>query len=399
VTLAGEPKTAASAAATRPGTSPEASPATTATEAAAPEAAASGEASPRRLRHTPELDGIRGLALAVVFVHHLGIVMWLGKPSWFVPGGQVGLDLFFALSGFLITALLLGERERTGSIRAGHFLWRRFLRLTPAVVVFLAGLVAANMVTGRYPDEWMLRTAAWVLPFATNLGLENVVAETGHTWSLSVEAHFYLAWGLVTALVAAKARRPYPVLAALAGIGIVVSAVLRGVAYAGNPDDAFYIYSQTIYRIDAPLLGALAGVAWMAGWLDRVPARLAAWMAPAALAVLTFATFRSNPLSPSLFHGLFTAVAACSALLVIAVQRSGPTRTRAALRFSPLVFLGTISFSVYLWHLPVMMYVWRNATAWPVAQQLLVATVGSLALGAASYYAIERPALRWRARR
>ena len=276
MTLAGEPKTAASAAAApRPGASPEALPTTTpGTEAPAPEAPASGDATPRRLRHTPELDGLRGLALAVVFVHHLGIVMWLGKPSWFVPGGQVGLDLFFALSGFLITALLLGERERTGSIRAGHFLWRRFLRLMPAVVVFMAGLIAANMVTGRYPDEWMLRTAAWVLPFATNLSLEDVVAETGHTWSLSVEAHFYRAGGLVTALVAAKARRPYPVLAALAGVGIVVAAVLRAFAYAGNPDDAFFIYSQTIYRIDAPLLGALAGVAWMAGWLDRVPARL-----------------------------------------------------------------------------------------------------------------------------
>lgn len=358
-----------------------------------------GVPAPRRLRHTPELDGVRAVALLTVFVHHLGVVMWLHRPSWFVPGGQVGLDLFFALSGFLITALLLGERERTGGIRAGHFLWRRFLRLMPAVVLFVAGLTAANLVTGRYPDDRLWRSAAWVLPFATNLGLENVVAEAGHTWSLSVEVHFYVLWGLLTALVAAKVRRPYPMLAALAGAGIVAAAVLRGLAYADDPGDAFHIYSQTIYRIDAPLLGALAGVAWMAGWLDRVPARVAGWAAPLALAALALATFRTDPLAAGLYRGLFTVVAACGCLLVVAVQRSGPTRTRAALRFPPLVFLGTISFSVYLWHLPVMMFVWRNATAWPVAQQLVVASAASLALGAASYYAIERPVLRWRARR
>lgn len=392
MTLADEPTTTAATTAAGAATPSDTAPRTAAT---APPT--TGEDAPRRLRYTPELDGIRALAVLIVVVHHLGIVMWLHKPSWFVPGGQVGLDLFFSLSGFLITALLLGERERTGSIRAGHFLWRRFLRLMPALAVFMAGLIAANMVTGRYPDEWLWRSAAWVLPFATNLGLENVVAEAGHTWSLSVEVHFYVLWGLLTMLVVAKARRPYPVLAALAGAGIVAAAVLRGLAYADDPGDAFHIYSQTIYRIDAPLLGALAGVAWTAGWLDRVPARVAAWAAPLALAGLALATFRTDPLTAGLYRGLFTVVAACGALLVVAIQRSGPTRTRAALRFPPLVFVGRISFSVYLWHLPVMMFVWRNATAWPVASQLLVASAASLGLGAASHYAIERPTLRWRA--
>src|SRR5262245_26050099 len=89
------------------------------------EPTAAAAPDPRRLRlsYLPELDGIRGLGLLVVVVHHAGVVMWSGRPQWFVPGGQVGLDVFFALSGFLITVLLLGEHGRTGGIRVGNFLW------------------------------------------------------------------------------------------------------------------------------------------------------------------------------------------------------------------------------------------------------------------------------------
>jgi peptidoglycan/LPS O-acetylase OafA/YrhL len=354
---------------------------------------------PRRLHYLPELDGIRGLALVVVVIHHLGVLMWAGKPEWFFPGGQVGLDMFFALSGFLITALLLGEHGRTGGVRIGNFLWRRLLRLMPALVAFMAGLFVAALITDRYTPRQMLGSTAWVLTLATNIGVENVIVEVGHTWSMSVEAHFYLLWCLVTALVVAVVKRPYPVLAGLAVAGIVASAVLRATAYTDDGGvTAFHVYVQSIYRMDAPLLGALAGVAWTAGWLDRVPPKAAAWAGAISLALLGVVTFKTTPLSPILFQGMFTAVAATGAVLVVAVQLSGPSVSRRLLALRPLVLLGTISYSVYLWHLPVMMFVQRNARDWPLGRRMAVALVGTAVLGVLSYTFVERPFLRRKAK-
>ncbi len=264
--------------------------ATPAAEAPTPTTTATTTATPadsrrRRLSYTPELDGIRGLALLIVVVHHLGVLMWADKPSWFFPGGQVGVDLFFALSGFLITVMLLGEHDRTGGLRIGGFLWRRLLRLMPALIVFMAGLTLAALVTDRYTPRQMLSSSAWVLTFATNIGVDKVIVEVGHTWSLGVEAHFYLLWGLVVAGVVAVVKRPHAWLAATAAAGIVAVFVARATAFTDDGGvTAFDLYVDTMYRIDAPLVGALAGVAWAAGWLNKVPPKLAGWAAALSLA-------------------------------------------------------------------------------------------------------------------
>jgi peptidoglycan/LPS O-acetylase OafA/YrhL len=358
------------------------------------------EAQPaRRLGYVPELNGVRALAVLIVVIHHLGAVMWPGRPGWFFPGGQVGLDLFFALSGFLITALLLGEHGRTGGIRVGNFLWRRLLRLLPALVVLMAGLFVASTVTGRYTPREMLGSAAWVLTFSTNIGVHDVIVEVGHTWSLSVEAHFYVGWGLVTALVVAVAKRPYPVLAGLAVAGILASATLRALVFVEDGGvTAFRLYVGSLYRMDAPLIGALVAIAWVAGWLDRVPARAAAWASALSLVALGVAVVRTTGLSPILYHGLFTAIAGAAAVLVVSVQLSGPSTTQRLLSARPMVLLGAVSYSVYLWHLPVMMYLNRNAEAWPLGPRLLVALVASVVIGALSYQFVERPFLRRKAR-
>jgi peptidoglycan/LPS O-acetylase OafA/YrhL len=402
VTLADEPAPAPLAPAAadgpaRPGTAEAVAPAAEATHLA--DTRAASDRRRLRLGYVPELDGIRGVAVLMVVMYHLGIVMWPQRPGWFFPGGQAGVDVFFALSGFLITALLLGEHGRTGRIAVGDFLRRRLLRLLPALGGLMAGLGLANLVTDRYPADRIAESAAWVLTFRTNLGVEHVVAEAGHTWSMSVEVHFYLAWCLVVAVVTAVARRPYRALAGVAAAGVVAAAAFRWYAYADDGGaSAFIMYLQTVHRIDAPLLGALAGVAWVAGWLDRVPPRMARWAAGLALVALALVTTRTHALSPIMFKGLFTGIAVSGAVLVVAAQLGGPGGVRSMLTFRPLVVVGTISYSVYLWHLPVMMFVSRNATAWPVAQQMSVAVAASLGLGALSYYGIERPIQRRKGR-
>jgi peptidoglycan/LPS O-acetylase OafA/YrhL len=348
-----------------------------------------------RLGYRPELDGLRGVAVVVVVGHHLVRLMWPGGRDWILPGGQVGLDVFFALSGFLITALLLDEFQRAGRIDVVSFLWRRAVRLVPPVAVLMAGLLAMSLVGERYSPGVLLSSAGWAVTLSTNLAIDRPIIELVHLWSLSVEAHFYLLWCLTTALVVSRARRPFHVLATIALAVIAAIAVARALAYHEGVD-AVPMYVSTAYRLDGPLLGALAGVAAAAGWLDRVPRRWAARAAAGAAVVLVAAAARTTPVSPALFEGLFTVIAACGAVLVVALRMGGDGRLRRAVSSRPLVALGTVSYSVYLWHLPIVMWVDRNAGGWPVGTQLSFALAASLAAGTVSYRLVERRVLRRR---
>jgi peptidoglycan/LPS O-acetylase OafA/YrhL len=350
-----------------------------------------------RLGYRPELDGLRGVAVATVAVYHFGKLVWRDGEPWLVPGGQSGLDLFFVLSGFLITTLLLSEFDRFGRVDVGRFLWRRVLRLVPALTVMMAGFLAVSFVGERYEPSRLLSSTGWVLGFMTNLAVDRPIEEVSHTWSLSVEAHFYVIWCLVTLLVTARARRPHRALALIAAAGVVAVAVNRAVAYASG-DNVYGIYLGTPYRLDAPLVGALAGVALSAGWLDAVPRRLAAWAGGLGLALFGVAAYQTRGLAPWMFNGGYTAVAVCAAVVVLAPQLAGGGRVRAALRTQPLVTLGKISYSVYLWHLPLYVWLDRNAGPWPVAVKAVVAGGTTLGVATLSYLYVERPFLRRKAR-
>ncbi|HKH05813.1 MAG TPA: acyltransferase [Acidimicrobiales bacterium] len=359
---------------------------------------AEASAAPRRFGHRPELDGLRGLAVLVVVLHHVGVLMWPGHPEWFFRGGQVGVDLFFALSGFLITALLLTEHRRRGRIRVGDFLRRRLLRLWPALVVLQVGMLAASVATDRYPPGEVLSSALRVLTFSTNADPADVLIEVGHTWSLSVEAHFYVLWCIAVAVVLATARRPYPVLAGLAALGVAAPAIARALAFSDDGGvTAFDLYVGSPYRLDGPLVGALFGVAWSAGWLDRIPARWAARAIPVALLGLAWLVVGTHPLSPILFQGLFTGAAALGAVVVVGVLCGGRTLAGRLLGSRPLAMIGAISYSVYLWHLPVIMFLARNTTDWDQSLQITLAIAVSFALGVLSYRYVERPFLRRKA--
>jgi peptidoglycan/LPS O-acetylase OafA/YrhL len=354
-------------------------------------------AGPFRLGYRPELDGLRGLGLVIVVSHHLSRLMWPEASDWIFPGGQVGLDVFFALSGFLITALLLSEFQRSGRIDVLAFVWRRALRLVPALVVMMAGLVAVSFIGEKYDPGELLSSAAWTATLSTNLAIDRPIIELIHTWSLSVEAHFYLFWCVTVALVVTRARRPYHVLAGIALAIIVAVAVARAVIYHEGVD-AVRMYVNTLYRLDGPLIGALAGVAVVAGWLDGIPRRWAAWAGTLAMVGLGVAAFRTTPISPGLFEGLFTAIAACGAVVVVTAPLSGDSRLRRAISTKPLVALGTISYSVYLWHMPVIFWFHRNVREWPVGGKLAVCVAVAFGVGTASHYLVERPFLRRKAR-
>ncbi|HEY8526976.1 MAG TPA: acyltransferase [Acidimicrobiales bacterium] len=387
-TPAPAPAPPASAPSSAPASTPGAAPAAPPTAAPAPPAR-----PPFRLGYRPELDGLRGLATIPVVSHHIVRLMWPTGDHWVFPGGQVGLDLFFALSGFLITALILGEFERTGRVDVVDFVRRRLRRLLPALLVMMACLLAVSVVGERYSPGVLLSSTGWVATFSTNLVFDRPIVELAHTWSLSVEAHFYLLWCLATALVVSRVRRPYPVLAGLAVGTVVVVAVTRALAYHDGVD-VVGMYVATLRRLDGPLLGALAGIAVVAGWVDRVPRRWAVGACVAALAVLGVTAYRTTPISPVLFEGLFTAVAACGAVLVVAASLASGSRLHRFFTARPLVALGTISYSVYLWHFPIIMWFHRNIRGWPVAGKIAACVMGSLVAGVVSYALVERRFLR-----
>ena len=223
--------------------------------------------SPRQgIGYVPALDGLRALAVMLVLAAHLGIP--------FMHGGVIGVDLFFVLSGFLITGLLLEEQERNGQIHYPAFYARRALRLFPALVLLLplVGIAAhlspeidkatGDLTTGGIP--WvLLYLANWPRATGTQLGL------FGHTWSLAIEEQFYLLWPAALFLLVRK-RTDYPRALVVSLSVAALVAVHRAVEWLqGAGIDR--VANGTDMRADALLIGCATALALHAGFRPRAP--------------------------------------------------------------------------------------------------------------------------------
>jgi peptidoglycan/LPS O-acetylase OafA/YrhL len=353
----------------------------------------------------PAVDGLRALAVSGVIAFHFG----LG-----VPGGFLGVDLFFVISGYVITRLLLIERQRTGTIGWLRFYGGRARRLFPAVILVL--IAVQLWLRMGAPPELRTTTNAQTLSALTYMSnWYAIVANVGywgtatdatpltHLWSLAVEEQFYLAWPLLLMAVLAitGSRR---ILATIAALGAAASYVAGGVLFhTEGPDRA---YMGTDVRSGALLLGVLCAliltrpVIGPDGSWDRVrpprlrrPARGAFVPATAALAVL-WATARIH--APWLYEGGL-ALAGASAALVIAYLVTAPGSTAARLLGSPpMVAIGRLSYSLYLWHWPVRVYAVHRWSQ--LGRPLLaIAEVGAtLGLAILSFAMVEQRARRVR---
>lgn len=324
------------------------------------------------------LDGIRGIAILGVLGAHTGLL----------PGGEQGVTVFFVLSGYLITSLLLAEHDRTGRIALRRFYRRRFARLAPAFLT--AATATTSLAALPYAPEPLGRVLRGQL--APALGyVANIAAAAGHrlhalgwltwTWSLSIEEQFYLLWpGMLVLAVATRRRWLY----AFAGAGIGWSVVLR-VVWSGDPHR---VYFGTDTRMDGLLVGCLLAFALRGGRPSPTVARWAGVVGLLAVAAAYLATFPAG-------FGSWLAVwlpvvdVASVGLIVAATQDTVVARLLSA-RW--LAALGVVSYSVYLWHLwPSYAY----AAATGAQPPLLVTTAVGVALGAASYRWLERPARAW----
>ena len=344
----------------------------------------------RVLGYQPALDGLRAVAIALVVCFHF----------FGLEGGYLGVDLFFVLSGFLITTLLLEEREGYRSISFGRFYLRRALRLFPALWVFLVACVVIYAALGS-GVRGQLKAILLGATYTTNFGVitGHWDGRFGHLWSLAVEEQFYLVWPLVLVLVLRSKR------VSLRGFGLVVAGVATlemVLRLAATPDHlALRIDSASVTRFDSILLGCATAL------LFASPAgatlRRVAWSPIVAAVALAACGWLAASASGSLtiYHGLTYAFSFAFAFVLVAVVRheDSPAWTgwlRRPLTLAPVVFLGRISYAVYLWHLEVK--VWCDQKELPgrigSGWTHVVEIAATLAIATASYYLVERWFLR-----
>jgi peptidoglycan/LPS O-acetylase OafA/YrhL len=355
------------------------------------------------LPHVRALDGLRGLAVIGVLLYHLGL-------PW-MPGGFLGVSLFFTLSGFLITSLLLAEEARVGSIDFTSFWVRRFRRLLPAAWMGVALAVVSTAAAGeadqlrRLPGDAaaaLAQMSNWRFIVISDTYTSSYQAPSPllHYWSLAIEEQFYLLLPvLVALLVRRRARRR--TWCAVIGTLLAGSVALTLTLY--DPFNTGRVYFNTGTRVGEILAGVLLAVVYgrwwtrppeeRAGrWLARggAAARMVRWFVPIAALTATVALWvRVSTDDLWLYRGGLFAVAAVSCALVAGVLLDGPATRLLSSR--PLASMGLISYGVYVYHWPLFQWITADHTGLD-GPALIAARLGAtLVASLVSYRLIERP--------
>jgi len=356
--------------------------------------------SPVRLGRRPVLDGLRGFAVLAVVGLHLGLI----------PGGYAGVDVFFVLSGFLITALLYEEWESGGEIRLRAFYARRVRRLLPALLLLVAGFTAVMLVLQPFGGLWplgrliattLLDVNNWVTALVPRHG--RVLGALVPTWTLAEEVQFYLLWPFALALLLRRRTRTVVTLGLLS-LGMFS---LLGAAELMRDIYPYYnAYTSPFDRAAELLLGSAAAIVWRERLLPAaLRSRAAAWIAAGGLVFVML-----DAAVPARWWYMSSALLA--AVLIVNLidggrQATDPrprTRREASvlarlIGSRPLQHTGKISYGIYLYHLPIYYLLW---TAAPGRSRYLYAPIvmaTSFAMATMSWRLIEAPVLRHRSRK
>ena len=341
------------------------------------------------LAYHPALDGLRAIAVLAVIVYH-------DNYSW-LPGGFLGVDVFFVLSGFLITTLLVLEYRRRSTIHLGGFWSRRARRLLPALLLVLCFVAAYTRLiepwerTAIRNDGWasLFYVANWRFIFdgQSYFQLFSAASPLRHMWSLAIEEQYYLVWPLVVFLCLRARRGSLRLLAAVAGAGAALSVVAMHWRFTpANPNDAYY---ATDARAHSLLIGALLAMLFVS-W--RPTARAARAIVPASIVAIVgvFAAFHVVTGSTSAYYGLGSLVFALLTAVVIAGAMQ-PGMLASALSVGPLVWIGRISYGLYLWHWPITVWLVPSRVSLDGNGLNALRLAATFAAATLSFYLVEQP--------
>lgn len=337
--------------------------------------------------YNPSLDSLRGLAVLAVVAGHAGHYFF-SQDNNPVPGGFLGVDIFFVLSGYLITGILLRDLHGQGKIDYSRFYTNRFLRLIPALL-FLMVVYAIALVLAGKTDELNLGNILAILFYYFNWYIVSTLDTPeglGHLWSLSVEEQFYILWPVLLTIMVARLRSVRWMIVFFALAITLVAAVRAGLWQEGH--SWLFLYIRTDLRADALLTGGLLAVAQHRGCLPMIYPKFIGILAALGLLAMVFLVARDDAF---LYLGGLSIISLLSGLLIISALDDAP----AFYDCWPLRQLGKISYGVYLWHLPIF-----TVLALPSVliadpfQKTALAVLLTLLLCYVSWFFVEKPFLR-----
>jgi peptidoglycan/LPS O-acetylase OafA/YrhL len=320
------------------------------------------------LPYNPALDGVRALSILAVVLFHCEV------PG--AGGGFIGLDIFFVLSGYLITSMLTAQ-YRHGGIEIGRFYARRALRLYPTLLLMVAAYVGLAPILWPADDRWLSAVLAALYVYDYALAFRELAYTIGHTWSLGVEEKFYLLWPLALPLLL-RTRHP---------VGWLMAAFFAVTAWryfvAMN-----WTWSQAYFRFDTRMSGILLGA--IAALTRFKVSGLA--LVTACMALLCLMALPSLPTSyQTEAVTLRITLAELSALVLICfAAEHGRTKFLAS---RPLVYIGRLSYGIYLWHFPLVLLLRDTQPLWIT---LPVTLAFSFTMAALCLHLVDTPLKRWR---
>src|SRR5664280_3175580 len=347
--------------------------------------------APGDRKFRPDVEGLRAVAVLLVVLYHAGV------PR--ITGGYVGVDVFFVISGFVITGLLLRERSGTGRTSILGFYARRVRRILPAAtLVIVVTVVAAYLVLGVVSGNYVADDGRWAAVFLANFHFEAVgtnylaaalpPSPLQNYWSLSVEEQFYVVYPTLF-LVVARVKGRFSLrtrMSVALGVVIVASYWLSVTQPASHPASAYFSPFTRAWEL---ALGALVAVSTT--WLKHLPAQVAALLTWAGLAAIVYSAFAFD--AQTAYPGSLVAVPVVGAALIIAAGVAVPRwGAESLLGTGPAQWLGKRSYSLYLWHWPILIIAAEQVgkTNLPVGVNLLLLLV-ALAASMVTYRVVENP--------
>jgi peptidoglycan/LPS O-acetylase OafA/YrhL len=346
------------------------------------------------LGYRPTLDGLRGVAILAVMATHARASGW---------AGDVGVDIFFVLSGFLITSLLIEEWDEFRSISLRRFYARRGLRLLPALMVMLGVVVIWHYLTNSQVAPRTALDGLIALFYSSNwmfaLGFRQPVHVFAHTWTLSIEEQFYVWWPIVLILLfrrcSARGSLMHWVM-----LGMFILLVERVVLFAGMPRGAYnWLSYATDARADTLLMGCVAAIVLCSKPIPRdgkfrAALKYSAWLIGIPGLILIGIPAAQSAGFYAIGLHIVTAIFAVAILAEAVISQTGMLAWILSRRW--LVYVGKISYGLYLWHYPIFCEV--QARKWPLRFELVIELGLTVFATLTCFYLIERPALRLKRR-